>query len=69
MLGLLVSGLLYFVDQPYFCLVSGRQVKLHSHFGLALHSSFHVFWCTLWELIVLPRPKMLFSMSTFPANS
>lgn len=69
MLGLLFSGLLYFVDQPYFCLVSGRQVQLHSHFGLALHSSCHVFWCALWELLVLPMPKMLFFMSTFPANS
>lgn len=66
---LLVSGLLYFVDQPYFCLVSGRQVQLHSRFGLALHSSFHVFWCALLELIVLPMPKMLFSMSPFAADS
>lgn len=67
-LGSLVSNLLYFVVQPYFCLVSGRQVQLHSHFGLALHS-FHVFWCALWELIVLPMAKMLFSMHTFPADS
>lgn len=67
--GLLVSGLLYFADQPYFCLVSGRQVQLHSRFGLALHSSFHVFWCALWELIVLPMPKILFSMSPFAADS
>lgn len=68
-LGLLVSSLLCFVEQPYFCLVSGRQVQLHSHFGPALHYYFNVFWCALWELIVLPMPKMLFFTSTFPADS
>lgn len=66
--GLLISSLLYFVDQPHFCWVSGRQVQLYCHFGPALHS-FQVFWCALWELIVLPMPKMLCSMSYFPADS
>lgn len=66
-LGSLVSCLLYFVDQPYFCLVSGRQVQLElcCCFGLALHSSFQVYWCAFWELTVFPIPKIVFSMSTF----
>lgn len=66
-----IAGLQPFVfcGSALLCLVSGRQVQLNSGFGLALHCSFHVFWCALWELIVLPMPKMLFSMSSFPADS
>lgn len=57
-LGSLVSCLLCFVDQPYFCLVSGSQVQLElcCCFSLALHSSFQVYWCAFSELIVFPIP-------------